>query len=43
MKVDMYMRSAATRALAHIYANMDTWTQGKLKALNTSALIILNY
>lgn len=39
----MYTRSAATPVLTHIYTNMDTRTQGKLKALNTSALIILNY
>lgn len=43
MKADIYTHSLGVRVLAHIYTNMDVQTQGKLKALNTSALIILNY
>lgn len=43
MKADIYTHSLGVGALTHIYTNMDIQTQGKLKALNTSALIILNY
>ena len=43
MKADMYTHLLGMQALPHIYTNMDVQTQGKLKALNTSALIILNY
>lgn len=43
MNADIYTHSLGVQVFTHIYTNMDVQTQGKLKALNTSALIILNY